>query len=281
MDLFLLVSCFILMLAVLYLLLSRKINHSTERIFREHYKTQFRQDMTEFYREMESYAVLFDNKIQQFKKLMDRQNDQLEVWKNILDNIKTTQKAKKIIKEVNSMIETKITTDQPRPPKRTENKSVMAEPQVATDPGPVNKKEKNDLIAALVLDDMITNETNREKTTEPFPKETQEKKKRSSHLPQSRPKTGKEVPESSGEGQPIPPKKAGAVRVPHELETDDLLLLLQDLSDSKKKPKALQVLLEHGYKISEIADMSDIPFSDLETTKNIYGLNSGKPLRYT
>ena len=289
MDLFLLVFCFILMLAVLYLLLSRKVSHLADKIFREHYKTHLHRDMTEFYREMESYAVLFENKIQQFKKLLDRQSDQIQLWKAVLTKIKTTKKAKEAIEEVNSMIERGVFTEpiplKAQPIEKAREKEKLKEvktPPLVTEDHPIYDQEKDDRIVEQVLDDLLTKEeTNKISTVDTKEKSTSHPEKKNSrknfssmvdHKLKFERVDAKTRDDQLQNGQRNPTQTSNW----RELETDDLLLLLQDLSDNKKKPKALQVLLDQGYKISEISDMANIPYSDLETTKNIYGLESKK-----
>ena len=314
MDLFLLVSCFILMLAVLYLLLSRKVSHATDKVLKEHYKTQYRQDMIEFYREMENYAMLFENKIHHFKKLLDRQSDQIEIWKMILSKIKTTKKAKEIIEEVNSMVE-KGEFINPVPLKSRsleksedtqlmkENKPAESQPDQAHDQEgsepiaeqviddlmtkqegsePIaeqviddlmTKQEGSELIAEQVIDDLITKEEGTSKVSNDISTED----KNFSDMVDRQMEVQRQEPKQNVQ-EPNPTKAIKQEQTETDeqslLGTDDLLLLLQDLSDSKKKPKALQVLLDQGYKISEISDMAEIAHSDLEATKNIYNLES-------
>ncbi|HRP68120.1 MAG TPA: hypothetical protein PLY93_01135 [Turneriella sp.] len=63
---------FVCMTALLYVLLSLKITKQVDLQIKEFYKTRIHQDMQEFYREMESYAALFENRIQRFRTLVDK-----------------------------------------------------------------------------------------------------------------------------------------------------------------------------------------------------------------
>ncbi|MBV6493030.1 MAG: hypothetical protein LDLANPLL_01037 [Turneriella sp.] len=63
---------FVCMTALLYVLLSLKITKQVDLQIKEFYKTRIHQDIQEFYREMESYASLFENRIQRFRTLVDR-----------------------------------------------------------------------------------------------------------------------------------------------------------------------------------------------------------------
>ena len=278
MDIFLLIFCFILMLAVLYLLLGRKVAHLTDRIFKEHYKTQFRQDMAEFYREMENYGILFENKIQQFKKLLDRQANQIQIWRTVLSKVKTTKKAKEAIEEVNSMIERGVFINsvplKAQPPEKTREKEKPEETKATDTPSiaktdPTYDKEKDDRIAEQVIDDLLS----KEKSVAHPDKE--DGRGDFSNILEHQLGSEREDEKNSAHQVPQPTQTknldTGGL---DELETNGLLPLLQDLSDNKKKPKALQILLNQGYKISEISNMAEIPHSDLETTKDIYSLRA-------
>lgn len=63
---------FVCMTALLYVLLSLKITRQVDLQIKEFYKTRIHADMQEFYREMEGYAALFENRIQRFRVLVDR-----------------------------------------------------------------------------------------------------------------------------------------------------------------------------------------------------------------
>ena len=60
--------------------------------------------------------------------------------------------------------------------------------------------------------------------------------------------------------------------VSEKINPDELMLLLKKLIDIKERPIALQALYDKGFNQSFISDASGIPYSDLEATKNIYGL---------
>lgn len=60
------------MTALLYVLLSLKITRQVDLQMKEFYKTRIYSDIQEFYREMEGYAALMENRIQRFKNLVER-----------------------------------------------------------------------------------------------------------------------------------------------------------------------------------------------------------------
>ena len=66
---------FVCMTALLYVLLSLKITRQVDLQIKEFYKTRIHADMQEFYREMEGYAALFENRIQRFRALVDRNEE--------------------------------------------------------------------------------------------------------------------------------------------------------------------------------------------------------------
>ncbi len=72
MEVGLAILLFVCMTALLYVLLSLKITRQVDLQMKEFYKTRIHSDIQEFYREMEGYAVLMENRIQRFKSLIER-----------------------------------------------------------------------------------------------------------------------------------------------------------------------------------------------------------------
>ncbi|MCX7631854.1 MAG: hypothetical protein N2Z22_00825 [Turneriella sp.] len=73
MEIGLAVLLFAAMTALLYVLLSLKIARQVDLHIKEFYKTRIHADIQEFYREMEGYAALMENRIQRFKNLIERE----------------------------------------------------------------------------------------------------------------------------------------------------------------------------------------------------------------
>lgn len=72
MEIGLTILLFVCMTALLYVLLSLKITRQVDLQMKEFYKTRIHSDIQEFYREMEGYAALMENRIQRFKTLVER-----------------------------------------------------------------------------------------------------------------------------------------------------------------------------------------------------------------
>ncbi|GAB4445466.1 MAG: hypothetical protein OHK0011_27250 [Turneriella sp.] len=72
MEIGLAILLFVCMTALLYVLLSLKITRQVDLQMKEFYKTRIHSDIQEFYREMEGYAALMENRIQRFKSLIER-----------------------------------------------------------------------------------------------------------------------------------------------------------------------------------------------------------------
>lgn len=72
MEIGLAILLFVCMTALLYVVLSLKITRQVDLQIKEFYKTRIHADMQEFYREMEGYAALFENRIQRFRVLVER-----------------------------------------------------------------------------------------------------------------------------------------------------------------------------------------------------------------
>jgi len=86
----------VLVLALLYVIFNYKIVRTVDSKFQELYRGKIRTDMQEFYREMEGYTVIFDNKISRFKKLIERQEINIQKWQSILESLKKTRKGKEL-----------------------------------------------------------------------------------------------------------------------------------------------------------------------------------------
>ncbi len=67
--------------------------------------------------------------------------------------------------------------------------------------------------------------------------------------------------------QPIPTQN-----IEKDLDITMLLNYTEDLKKSKTRPKALKTLLEHGFTLENIAEMSEIEISLLQATKSMYQL---------
>lgn len=75
MEIGLAILLFVCMTALLYVLLSLKITRQVDLQMKEFYKTRIHSDIQEFYREMENYSVMLENRIRQFKTLVERNED--------------------------------------------------------------------------------------------------------------------------------------------------------------------------------------------------------------
>lgn len=107
MNAFLVVLLFILMLAFLYVLLSARLTHLLDARFRDHYRAQLMRDMQEFYREMESYAALLENRVNRFKKIMERNEELTLRFGEVADSLKKTRNAKQL-SEIADFIERSV-----------------------------------------------------------------------------------------------------------------------------------------------------------------------------
>lgn len=72
MEIGLAILLFVCMTALLYVILSLKITRQVDLQMKEFYKTRIHSDIQEFYREMEGYAALMENRIHRFKSLVER-----------------------------------------------------------------------------------------------------------------------------------------------------------------------------------------------------------------
>ncbi len=72
------------------------IQKETQKRFHEYYRQYLEKDMMDFYREMESYGLLLQNRLESFKNLIKMQQKQLSQWEEVYDFIKKTKKGNEI-----------------------------------------------------------------------------------------------------------------------------------------------------------------------------------------
>jgi hypothetical protein len=60
------------------------------------------------------------------------------------------------------------------------------------------------------------------------------------------------------------------VSIRTSLAPDELVGLIESLRSSKSRPDALKNLIGKGFNLNQIAELSNIPYSDLELTRNLY-----------
>ena len=265
MDIILTIIICLLLFVVLYLTLNHKITHLINQVFRAQYQNQLKSDIQEFYREMENYAVLFENRIQRFKGLVDRHERSLKEWKRVLSDIKTTKKAKEILHSVHEVIE-KNTIEEPKP------KEIPRETKPLVKDEKIENKESSE--KSREAEDMTRPETLAEEVVANMMPQTEDQVSLSSEKPSSqeaeRPHARKsermERPAYEKIQPPQPPQPSQKLRINEE----EIMHLIQDLNDHQKKPMALQVLMKSGFTIPDISEMSEIPQSELEAARNIY-----------
>lgn len=87
---------FFLSSSLLYVILNYKMVQKMNQKFRENYQDIIVKDIREFYREMESYSALMENRVATFRKLILRQEANLKAWNEIAELIRKTRKGKQI-----------------------------------------------------------------------------------------------------------------------------------------------------------------------------------------
>ncbi|MCB1148192.1 MAG: hypothetical protein KDK38_15435, partial [Leptospiraceae bacterium] len=96
MDAGFLTLLFLLLLAFLYVLLQFRIQKIVDTKFQREYAEKIQADMREFYREMESYTALFDNRIQKISNLIQNHRELVTRWGEISETLKKTKKGKEL-----------------------------------------------------------------------------------------------------------------------------------------------------------------------------------------
>ncbi len=320
MDFLLTIFVCLLLLVILYLVLNYKIIHLIEQIFKKYYQNQLKTDIQDFYRELESYAIIFENRVQRFKSLIERQEKQVTEWKNTLSNIKTTKKAKEILSTVNEMFENNTINEAKINVEEHLKNNIMRHKVTEQK----NKIKEN--FAEEVLSDMPSHIYQQEKTESNNILETHKKFKTQKYYTSDKNNAEQMTSKSkvtkflSNLGKPLSKSllkttinnkinlsqnlqndlnqrssmqtkdnyenkqtKPDLKLIIHEkqlvfqknkqktLNEEEVTHLIRDLSDTKKRPMALQVLTRGGFSISDISEMSEISNSELEATRNIYG----------
>ena len=138
MNTVLLVLVFILMLALLYVILNYKLVKTVDKAFNESYQNRIQHDIQEFYREMESYSSLLENKIQRFKKLLERQDSNLVRWNDIFQQVSKSKKGKQINEFIESSLAKEQLLLQALATLRTDSEKAVAQAQ--------NNLERNQII---------------------------------------------------------------------------------------------------------------------------------------
>ncbi|MDH5718049.1 MAG: hypothetical protein OEZ22_10470 [Spirochaetia bacterium] len=354
MDFYYISLIIILTLAMFYLVFHYKLIRGIETKFNKYYDSRIKNDIQEFYREMESYSSLLENRINRFKKLIDRQEENLSKWNDILNQINKNKKGKELSSYIEKSIEKeeKLLETLTQLKKQIETKSDKTTKlkteiqQLSTDEYSYEyykaktekiKTKANDLpnndnfsIAEEIINEMANNENNKNKQKEKPVFETLEIDQnknvstKTSNILNTFSKLGKtlmpvfsnstvpskhieKTSENNEQSQTqenfqkmlsrkiepvhkeinqklnidskaeeniktISPSQENDDKL-QKINPDELMALIKNLYDIKERPKALQVLFNKGFSQSFISDASGIPFSDLEATKNIYGLN--------
>lgn len=83
---------------IVYLLINLKITRTVDIRFREFHKNTIHKDTAEFYREMESYAALMENKISRFNNLLSKNEEIVRRWDSIFNEVKNTKRGREIDK---------------------------------------------------------------------------------------------------------------------------------------------------------------------------------------
>ncbi len=335
----------VLLFAILYLIFNYKIVKITEKRFKEYYKAHIQSDAQEIYREMESYAAIFENRIHRFKQLLERQEDNLKEWNKILENVKTTKKAKEMLEMVQKNFqqnsnkqenEREVIKKQENRKNETDKKKYTGSsisPFKATkskNKGEISKEKENltnHSPAEELMKQILTHENqsnvNKDSNSSSAPLTTvnpphlentkasfegrQSKEidiiqflaklgryitnKQPTHQEDSFNK-GSEKPQLNFENliknnlskdmvkinQSAPQERQEEANQTRSetpkpqttLSEKDIISFLEDLDNNKKRPDALRALLSNGFNLSDISEMSNIPYSDLRMTRNIY-----------
>ena len=261
-DIILTIIICLLLFVVLYLALNHKITGLIDQVFKTQYQNQMKSDIQEFYREMENYAILFENRIQRFKGLVDRHERSLKEWKRVLSDIKTTKKAKEILHSVHEVIE-KNTMEEPKPKEMPrETKSLAKSEKIENQEGSEKSREAEDTkrpetFAEEIVASMMP-QTKDQVSLSSERASSQEAERPHAH------KSERMEPPAREKTQPAQPVQKLTIN------EEEIMYLIQDLKDHQKKPMALQVLMKSGFTIPDISEMSEIPQSELEATRNIY-----------
>ena len=96
MEWFYLLLIGVLSFALVYIAVQARVSSTIEKKLNAYYKSQIQGDMQEFYREMESHAAILDSRVGRFKKLIERQEENLQAWEKIYQGIKGTKNGKEM-----------------------------------------------------------------------------------------------------------------------------------------------------------------------------------------
>ena len=291
--------------SILYILLKFQLSRGVEEKFNQSYKSRIQADVQEFYREMESYAALMENRILQFKKLVEREENVLK-YQDLLEQIKKNKKGKQIsayversiakeqqlleaihaLKEDSAQImqqfsktkKEKIAHREPSPAAeihqaRVERNHPLPK-EVSQSEAKSTSAEKNSIVDVLgVIGKKVTPILTGEKPSPVIETKVTERRPE----PRITRSFNDQLLENMHILPPIEDNDQGQVTRPglterKKLSRNELEQAIIDLNDSSKRPAALGLLLSQGLTVEEISDFSGLPYSDLSATKSIYSL---------
>jgi len=98
MDGFALAIIAVLSFTIAYLVVQYRVSAIIEKKIDSLYRSQIQVDIQEFYREMENYLSILDNRLVRFRKMLDEQGREQKNWESIHDSLKKTKSGKELQK---------------------------------------------------------------------------------------------------------------------------------------------------------------------------------------
>lgn len=104
MEVFYILLSLALLSALIYVIMKLQVSRMVDERLEKTYRAQVKSDIHEFYREMENYSALLENRVSRFKKLIEKQEENLKRWEEIFEKVKKSKKGK----EISEFIETSL-----------------------------------------------------------------------------------------------------------------------------------------------------------------------------
>ncbi|MCS6984065.1 MAG: hypothetical protein NZM25_02915 [Leptospiraceae bacterium] len=268
---------------VLYLYLQSRLSHLIEKKLHELYRRDLHKDVSEFYREMESYGALMENRINRYKNLIERHESLLQRWEKIAQELKKNKKTKDISEVIEKSLEQeqKIleileknlppTLTPPQPEREIDKEVQMKTPREKPSPSP---EEPNFAL------ELITQESEKKPLKSPPVKERQNKEPENTNSWQNffrhigrlvLPKEEKPVDFAREVG--LPKAQEPSSTVSKKMDPAELARLAEKMkNDPSSRPVVLKVLIEHKIPLPMVAHLTGIELSQLEAIRRLYRL---------
>lgn len=286
------------LLFLIYLYLHTRLSALIEKRLHELYRKDLQKDISDFYREMESYAALIESKINRYKNLVERHEALLGKWENLSLELKKNKKTR----EISEVIEKSLEKEEKILELLEKNLSLKNPPLVEKNPKETRETAKTAPTETPSFEPNFALEILEEEKSRPYPKKAETKPNLETTVPYlAQEKVQKnwqnffrqigrlflpqeKAPPDFATLVNLPPKpkekppepttthneKSLAVKKIDPVELSQLAEKMQ--KDPASRPAILRILLQHNIPLTMISHLTGIELSQLEAIRQLYKL---------